>query len=82
MDQCRAPADGSDVKQLTDSPDFDGQPTWSPDGTMIAFANDRGASRDIYIMNADGSRQVDVSGNGPDDDGEHRGSDFSPSWSD
>jgi TolB protein len=74
-------ADGSDVTQLTDSPDFDGQPTWSPDGTMIAFATDRGASRDIYLMQADGSGQVDVSANGPSDDGEHRGSDFSPSWS-
>ena len=73
--------DGSDVTRLTDSPDFDGQPTWSPDGTMIAFASDRGASRDIYLMNADGSDQVDLSGNGPGDDGEHRGSDFSPSWS-
>lgn len=74
-------ADGDDVTRLTDSPDFDGQPTWSPDGTMIAFASDRGASRDIYLMNADGSDQVDLSGNGPGDDGEHRGSDFSPSWS-
>ena len=74
-------ADGSDVTRLTDSPGLDGQPTWSPDGTMIAFVTDRGASRDVYLMNADGSGQVDISGNPPDDDGEHRGSDFSPSWS-
>jgi len=74
-------ADGSDVTRLTDSPDFDGQPTWSPDGTMVAFVTDRGPSRDVYLMNADGSGQVDVSSNGPGDDGEHRGSDFSPSWS-
>ncbi|MGD8485307.1 MAG: hypothetical protein PVH07_01595 [Chloroflexota bacterium] len=74
-------ADGSGVTQLTDSPGFDGQPSWSPDGTMLAFATDRGPSRDIYLMNADGSGQVDVSGNGPAGDGEHRGSDFSPSWS-
>jgi hypothetical protein len=32
-------------------------------------------------MNADGSGQTDLSGNGPSDDGEFRGSDFSPSWS-
>jgi Tol biopolymer transport system component len=74
-------ADGSDVMRLTESPDFDGQPTWSPDGTMIAFVTDRGASRDVYLMDADGSGQVAVSGNGPSDDGQHRGSDFSPSWS-
>jgi Tol biopolymer transport system component len=77
----RMAADGGDVVRLTDSPDFDGQPTWSPDGTMIAFVTDRGASRDVYLMNADGTGQVDLSGNGPSDDGEHRGSDFSPSWS-
>jgi TolB protein len=74
-------ADGGDVTQLTASPDFDGQPTWSPDGTMIAFTTDRGPSRDVYLMHADGSDPVNLSGNGPSEDGEHRGSDFSPSWS-
>jgi len=74
-------SDGGDVTRLTDSPGFDGQPTWSPDATMIAFTTDRGASRDIYLMHADGSEQVDLSGNGPSADGDHRGSDFSPSWS-
>jgi Tol biopolymer transport system component len=74
-------ADGGEATRLTDSPDFDGQPTWSPDGTMIAFTTDRGPSRDVYLMNADGSDPVNLSGNGPSEDGEHRGSDFSPSWS-
>ena len=35
-------------------------PTWSPDGTRIAFASDRDGDFDVYLMNADGSgvRQV------------------------
>ena len=39
-------------------------PTWSPDGTRLAFASDRGGSTDVYLMNADGSgvvRRTDTS---------------------
>ena len=46
-------ADGTEVRQLTDN---DGEeyrtPTWSPDGTRIAF--DRSAT-EIFVMNADGT---------------------------
>ena len=46
----------------------DSQPSWSPDGTKIAFlsirdaANGSGTGADLYVMNADGSGVARVSG--------------------
>jgi Tol biopolymer transport system component len=52
-------ADGSDQRQITDNPAFDGYPAWSPDGTTIAFTSNRdghqGREGAIYLMNTDGS---------------------------
>ena len=45
-------ADGSDQKNLTNSPAWDYNPAWSPDG-RITFISEGG----IWIMNADGSNQ-------------------------
>jgi TolB protein len=51
-----ANADGSDARNLTNDPAFDGWPAWSPDGKKIAFASNRGNQNyQIYIMNPDGS---------------------------
>ena len=51
-----AAADGGDVERLTRYPGVDDYPVWSPDGTLVAFASDRGGDGlQIYIMGADGS---------------------------
>ena len=50
-----AHADGSDVRNLTNHPAFDGWPAWSPDGKWIAFASNRRSSYQIYIMRPDGT---------------------------
>lgn len=50
-----ANADGSDARNLTNHPAFDGWPAWSPDGTRIAFASNRNSSYQVFTMNADGS---------------------------
>src|SRR4051794_10363274 len=51
-------ADGSDVRQITDSHGFNGKPSWSPDGRWLLFDADRGdypAAQGIYIVPSDGS---------------------------
>jgi Tol biopolymer transport system component len=50
-------ADGTDLTQLTHSPAFEFDPSWSPDGTQIAYRSDRGDESEIWIMNADGTGQ-------------------------
>jgi TolB protein len=50
-----ANSDGSDQRNLTSHPAFDGWPAWSPDGSQIAFASNRRSNYQIYVMNADGS---------------------------
>lgn len=43
-----------EATQLTDNPDDDVFPRWSPDGSQIAFESRREANRDIYLMDAEG----------------------------
>lgn len=50
-----ANSDGSNVRNLTNHPAFDGWPAWSPDGTHIAFASNRNANYQIFVMNQDGT---------------------------
>ena len=50
-----ANADGSNQRNLTSNPFFDGWPAWSPDGKKIAFAsNRRSHGYQIFVMDADG----------------------------
>src|SRR6185436_11332715 len=45
------------LARLTNDPNQDENPAWSPDGTKIAFAGTRDGRRypDIFIMNSDGT---------------------------
>jgi dipeptidyl aminopeptidase/acylaminoacyl peptidase len=48
-------ADGTDFTRLTRSPWPEFDPTWSPDGTQIAFRSEPHGDQEIWLMNADGS---------------------------
>jgi len=51
-----ADGDGSNLRNLTNNPFFDGWPAWSPDGRKLAFAsNRRGHGYQIFFMDADGA---------------------------
>jgi TolB protein len=50
-------ADGTDLTRITDSPGPDFDPSWSPDGTRIAYRHERNDEPEIWLMNADGSGQ-------------------------
>ena len=66
-------ADGTDATRLTNNPDDDGQPTWSPDARRIAFTSVRDGNWDIYVANADGSGTTRLT--------HSPSSDLSPAWS-
>ena len=66
-------ADGRGQTRLTDAPGADGWPSWSPDGSKIAFASTRDGDFDIYVMDVDGTHVRKLTDNSIDD--------IEPSWS-
>ena len=58
-------SDGTGLRRLTNDLSYEGQPSWSPDGSKIAFVyvKDEGdgySNYHIYSMNADGSNWVQL----------------------
>lgn len=46
---------GNQLRRLTHDAGSNENPTWSPDGRFIAFTTTRNGSRQLYIMDSDGS---------------------------
>jgi hypothetical protein len=69
----RAVSPPPDPVPLTGNAFIDCQPSWSPDGTKIAFTSDRSGNPDIWVMNADGTSPVQVTDN--------PAADSKPAWS-
>lgn len=55
MDLYRVNFDGTGLVRLTDSPGYDAEGSYSPDGKTIVFTSTRGGDPDLYLMDADGS---------------------------
>jgi len=74
--------DGGNPRRLTNNPDKDYSPSWSPNGKRIIFMSNRDGhahfipglfTYEIYVMNADGSNPQNLTNNPADD--------RSPAWS-
>lgn len=55
-----ADLEGNVIRQLTDSPGYDAEPTVSPNGKKIVFTSDRTGDMELYTMNIDGSELKQV----------------------
>ncbi|MCW4048213.1 MAG: hypothetical protein NWE89_00610 [Candidatus Bathyarchaeota archaeon] len=49
--------DGTNLKRLTENDQWDLYPSWSPDGSEIAYLSWRNTTLDIWVMSADGENQ-------------------------
>jgi Tol biopolymer transport system component len=54
MDVFRAQPDGTQLVRLTDTPGYDAEASYSPDGKQIIFTSFRDGDAEIYVMDADG----------------------------
>jgi Tol biopolymer transport system component len=68
-----ARVDGSQTLRLTFNAFAEMDPTWSPDGRRIVFVSYREGNADLFIMDADGNRQQNLTSSPSPD--------FTPSWS-
>jgi TolB protein len=57
-------ASGAPVRKLTDQPNFDYQPRWSPDGQRLAYTSVRENRQVIFTMRSDGSELMQLTANG------------------
>ena len=64
---------GSSIMRLTNDSAEDQSPTWSSDGSRIAFASNRDGNYEIHVMNANGTGVANLTNNSA--------SDFAPAWS-
>jgi TolB protein len=47
--------DGSNRRNLTNTPGFDAMPRWSPDGNSLVWNSDRSGNHEVYVATFDGT---------------------------
>jgi len=67
-------SDGSGLTRLTNAPGWQWEPAWSPDGSQIAYTSYPNETTDVYVMDADGTHQRDITNS-------RTANDTQPSWS-
>ncbi len=65
--------ESGETRILASHPALDIYPTWSPDGSRLAFVSEREGNREIYLISPDGTGIVNLTNN--------PGNDFNPVWS-
>jgi TolB protein len=63
-----------EIMQLTDTPEYDASPSWSPDGLWLAYESYQGDNLEILIRPVDNSQ-------GPVQLTSHYAADYAPTWS-
>ena len=68
------PADGSaPPRKITALKAGESDPSWSPDGSQIAFTTNRTGNSEIFVMSSTGTHLFNVT--------QHSGTDAMPAWS-
>lgn len=64
-------SDGTGQRRLSTT-NYDGFPSWSRDGRKLAFMSERSGNWEIFVINADGSGETNIT--------KHPADDFNPAW--
>ena len=67
------PVDGGEPVVLTDFPGRDGNPKYSPDGSMIVYMHDNSGKKELRIMSSDGGKWIKIT--------DYEGFNANPRWS-